>query len=209
MCRVLSKASGRSSKSRAHCAGRFPVQVVVGPQVGQGMVQGGVQPRRHQGLLEPRPLRCVVVNVVGGHDGQLGLVGQRRQQSVALCVALEEVLVQLHIHRAGAVPHGVVPQQGEGRVTPARQRQPRQWAVAPASEEDEPLGVGGQVGRVQLRRTAVGGVGEREEAGLQPPLFILQNWENNYLHSVASMGKEPSVQHGLSSEWLPPSAITK
>ena len=61
-------------------------------------------------------------------------------------------------------PRCVVAQQRAGRVEPGCQGQPRHGAVAPAGEQHQPLGVVGQVCRVQPGFAAVDAVGEGEEA---------------------------------------------
>ena len=117
-----------------HSCGVLQVEVVVGPQVGQGAVERGVEPRRYQRVLEPRPLRRMVVDVVGGHDGQAGLSRESRQQPVAQRVPVQEVLVQLHVHPIAPEPRCVVAQQRAGVVEPGCQNQPCYGAVAPAGE---------------------------------------------------------------------------
>ena len=77
---------------------------MVGPEVRQGPVYGGVEPCRDQGILQPVTLRYVVVDIVAGDQGNTGVPGDPDQCPVAVGVAVQEVPVELHVHRAGAVP---------------------------------------------------------------------------------------------------------
>ena len=80
------------------------MQVVVGPDEGEGPVDGGVPPRGHERVLQPAALRGVVVNVVGGDDWHVHIVGQPCQLAIAPRVALQEVLLQLHVDRIAPEP---------------------------------------------------------------------------------------------------------
>ena len=101
-------------EQRLHLGMRLQVQVVVGPQMRERLVDGRVEPRRDQRVLEPRALGAVVVDVVGGHDRRSGLARQRDQLTVALSVPVQEVSVELDVHRVGAVPLHVAPQKRAG-----------------------------------------------------------------------------------------------
>ena len=71
---------------------------MVGPQMKQGLVYGGVELRRDQRVLEAGPLRAVVVNVVGGDHGDADLSGDPGQFPVAVGVPVQEVPLQLDVH---------------------------------------------------------------------------------------------------------------
>ena len=94
---------------------------MVGPDEGQGLLDGGVAPGRGQRVLEAVPLRGVVVDVVGRGQRRSHVVGQPRQFPVARGVAFQEILLEFHVHpvpgrttpgnprAAGGLPPGVPP----------------------------------------------------------------------------------------------------
>ena len=51
------------------------------------------------------------MDVVGGGQGHAHTPGQFRQFPVAGGVALQEILLEFHVHPVGAVPFPVVPEQ--------------------------------------------------------------------------------------------------
>ena len=162
----------------SHRLRRFEVQVVVGPDMGKGLVQGEVEPGGSQDVLEPVALRGVVVDVVGGDDVDAGVAGQREQVAVAGRVALEEVALQLDVDTIGPERLPPLPQQPLCSDAPSVLHQPRQRPVAAAGEEDEAAGVVDDERRVQARLTAVGGVGQGEQAaqvGVSLPRGSQQN----------------------------------
>ena len=87
-----------------HSIRRFQAQVMVGPDVGQCLVDGRVAPGGHQGVLQPVALRSVVVDIVAGGQGCADAAGQGSQLPVAGHVSLQEVLLQLQIHAFRAKP---------------------------------------------------------------------------------------------------------
>ena len=154
------------------------MQVVVGPDMGKGLVQGEVEPGGSQDVLEPVALRGVVVDVVGGDDVDAGVAGQREQVAVAGRVALEEVALQLDVDTIGPERLPPLPQQPLCSDAASVLRQPRQRPVAAAGEEDEAASVVDDERRVQARLTAVGGVGQGEQAaqvGVSLPRGSQQN----------------------------------
>ena len=138
--------------------------MVVGPDEGKGLVDGGVAFSGHQRVLQPVPLRGMVVNIVGGYQRDAGIAGQRRQLPVASGVPLQEVLLELYVHRVRAVPLPVLAQQFPGFPAPARLHQPGEGPVPAAGQEDHSAGVIAQVRRVQPRLPAVDGISQGEEA---------------------------------------------
>ena len=72
--------------------------MMVGPEMGQRPVYGGVEACGDQGVLEPVAFRDMIVDVVGGDQGDSsGLPGDSSQSTIAVRVPLEEVLLELHI----------------------------------------------------------------------------------------------------------------
>ena len=67
------------------------MKVVVGPEVRQRPVYGGVEPCGDQRILEAGPLRAVVVDVVSGDHGDADLSGDSDQLPVAVGVPLQEI----------------------------------------------------------------------------------------------------------------------
>ena len=139
------------------------VEVVVGPDVGEGPVDGGVAPGGHQRVLEAVAPRAMVEHVVGGDQRHDGLTGEPRQLPVAGGVAPQKVPLQLHVHRTRSVPLSVASEEFESLSPAAVPRQPRQRSAAAAGEQDHAVGVGGQVRGVQPGLPAVHGVGQGEE----------------------------------------------
>ena len=86
---------------------------------GQGLVDGQIVPGGDQGILQPVALRGVVVHVVAGDQGDAVLAGQTAELAVAGSIAAQEVLLQLHVDRAAAVPCQVIAQQAYGFPTTA------------------------------------------------------------------------------------------
>ena len=78
--------------------------MVVGLQVGQGLIYGDVETGGYKGVLETRTLRGVVMDVVGGHHRNACIPGYSRQPPVAVRVSLQEVLLQLYVHGARTEP---------------------------------------------------------------------------------------------------------
>ena len=115
--------------------------MIIGPDVGQGLLDGDVAVGRHQRVLQPVALRAVVVDIVGGNQGRTGLAGQRRQFPVAGRILLEEILLEFQVHPVRAVPVLVFPQQPLGVAAAALRQRPGQRAAAPAGEQDHPFGV--------------------------------------------------------------------
>ena len=79
-------------------------EMMVGPDEGERLFDGGVALGGNQSVLEPVTLRGVVVNVVGGDHRHPHALGQSYQLPVARGVPFQEVLLELHVDRAGAVP---------------------------------------------------------------------------------------------------------
>ena len=148
-----------------HPLGRLQMQVVVGADEGQGLVDGGAEAGCDQGMLEPVPFRRVVESVVGRHNGNADLSGKLRRLTVALRVPLQEVLLQLHIHRSRSVPLHVVPEKPPGLLPAAVRQESGERPSAPSGEQDSAASVLPQVGRVEPGLPAVHGVGQGEEAG--------------------------------------------
>ena len=124
-------------------------QVVVGLDEGQGLRDGDVALRCYQRVLEPAAVPGVVVNVVGGGQGDARAQGQRRQFPVAGGVALQEILLEFHVHPAGAVPFPAGPEQPAGVLGAALQQQLGPGPVPAPGEQHHPPGVFGQASRVQ------------------------------------------------------------
>ena len=78
-------------KEPLHLGMGLRVKVVVGPEVRQRPVYGGVELCRDQRVLESGPLRLVVVDVVGGDHGDADLSGDPDQLPVAVGVPVQEV----------------------------------------------------------------------------------------------------------------------
>ena len=72
-----------------HLGRGLQVEMVVGLQMGQGLVYGDVEAGGDKGVLETGTLRGVVVDVVGGHHRNAGLSGYSRQSPVAVRVSLQ------------------------------------------------------------------------------------------------------------------------
>ena len=97
--------------------------MVVGLDEGQGLLDGDVALRCCQRVLEPAAVPGVVVDVVGGGQGYARAPGQLRQFPVAGGVALQEILLEFHVHPAGAVPVQVGPEQPAGVLAAALRKQ--------------------------------------------------------------------------------------
>ena len=148
------------------------MQVVVGAEIGEGLIDGDVPPRRRQRVLEPVALGRVVEDVVGGDQWSAGLAGQGGQLAVAAGVAGEEVALDLDEHRVRAEPLPVPAEQVRGLLPAAVERQVGERAVAAAGQQDHAAGMFGQAGGVEPGLPPVGGVGQGEEpgdVGVAPP----------------------------------------
>ena len=148
-----------------HLLRRLQVQVVVGADEGQCLVDGGVEAGCDQGVLQPVPLLGVVEGVVGRHNGNADLSSKPRRLPVTLRVPLEQVLLQLHVHRTRPVPPQVVPEKRFSILTAYVRQELGERPSATSGEEDHAAGVLTQEGRVQPRLPAVLGVGQREQSG--------------------------------------------
>ena len=105
------------------------------------------------------------MDVVGGGQGYARAPGQLRQFPVAGGVALQEILLEFHVHPAGAVPVQVGPEQLAGVLAAALRKQLGKRPVPAPGEQHHPPGVFGQARRVQPGFPTVGGVGQGEQAG--------------------------------------------
>ena len=72
-----------------HLGRGLQVEMVIGLQMGQGLVYGDVETGGDQGVLEPGTLGRVVVDVVGGHQRNAGISRYSRQPPVAVRVSLQ------------------------------------------------------------------------------------------------------------------------
>ena len=80
------------------------MEVVVGPDEGEGLVDGGVALGGNQGVLELVSFRGVVVNVVGGNLSYAEVLGDIGKRTVACRVPFQEVLLKLHVDGLRPVP---------------------------------------------------------------------------------------------------------
>ena len=149
-----------------HLLRRLQAEVMVGPDVGQGLLDGGVAPGSSQRVLQAAALRAMVVNVVGGNQGSTGTSGHRRRFPVALIFSFQKAPLQFHVHSLRAVPLPVVAQQPESILPgePALSNLDSGPSRPPVSSDHAP-GVFRQMHRVQPGFAAVGGVGQGEQAG--------------------------------------------
>ena len=84
------------AKQVGHFLGRLQVKLVAGAAFRVGLLQALVMLDGHQDVLEAVALRGVVVDVVGGYHAHAQAAGQLNEPPVALGVALDQVLLQLH-----------------------------------------------------------------------------------------------------------------
>ena len=89
---------------------------MVGPEMGQCLVDGGVEPCRDQSILEAGAFRTVVEHIVGCDHRHIDFAGEGDQLPVACGVPLQKVVVKLDVHRVRAVPLGVAIQEGFERL---------------------------------------------------------------------------------------------
>ena len=87
-----------------HFRARLQVKLVVGQDVLQAAVDGGVVPYGDQGVLKLVPPRCMVESAVRGDQRNPHLPGERSQPPVAARLALEQVPLDLDVHRVRAEP---------------------------------------------------------------------------------------------------------
>ena len=69
------------------------VEVMVGPQIRESPVDGGVEPCGNQCVLKVGAFRGVVVDIVGGYHGDADITGGPDQLPVAVGVPMQEVLL--------------------------------------------------------------------------------------------------------------------
>ena len=110
------------------------MQMVVGPEMRQRLIDCRIKPRRHQCILEARPPRMVVVNIVGCQHRYADFAGESDQLPVPCGVSLQQVVVKLDVHGVRAVPLGVESQQLAGVSAMTVHGQPGELPVAPARE---------------------------------------------------------------------------
>ena len=106
-----------------------------GRQPAVDLVQAAPGPHRREGGGQPAPVGRRVVDVVGRHDAQPGLVGERGQVVVAFAVARVAVVGQLdrHVLRPEQRDEAVqLPRRGAG---PAGLQRPRHRPLAAAGED--------------------------------------------------------------------------
>ncbi len=118
-------------KKTRHLRRRLQIEMIVGPQMRQSLVDSRVQPDRHQRILQPVSFRRVVMHIVGDHQWNPGLLRHPRQLAVTHRVPLQKIPLKLHVDRVGAVPPRILPQPRRRLLPLARQRQPRQTTVTP------------------------------------------------------------------------------
>ena len=148
-----------------HLGRGLQVEMVVGPQMRQGLVDGDVETSGDQGVLETGTLRGMVVDVVGGHQRNACIPGYSRQPPVAVRVSLQEILLQLYVHGAGTEPVQIPPKELLGLTDSVFHGEAGEGTVAASGEKDDALRVMGQVRGVQPGIPAVDVVGQGEEAG--------------------------------------------
>ena len=156
---------GVAAEDFLHPVRGLQAQVVVGLDEGQGLLDGDVALRCRQRVLEPVAVPGVVVDVVGGGQGYARAPGQLRQFPVAGGVALQEILLEFHVHPVRAVPFPVSPEQLAGVLAAALRKQLGKGPVPAPGEQHHTPGVLGQASRVQPGFPTVGGVGQGEQAG--------------------------------------------
>ena len=150
-------------KKTRHLRRRLQIEMIVGPQMRQSLVDSRVQPDRHQRILQPVSFRRVVMHIVGCHQWNAGLIRHPRQLAVAHRVPLQKVPLKLHVDRVGAVPPRILPQPRRRLLPLARQRQPRQTTVTPPRQQNDPLRMRRQMPAIKPRLSAVNRVGKRKQ----------------------------------------------
>ena len=163
---------GAALEQGRHLGGGLEVEVGVGPPLPVGLLQAPVVADGHQGVLEAVSLGDVVVDVVGGHRGHAHLVRQLVEAPDPLGVPLDQVVLELHEDSARPEPLQVPPQEGLGLPQLPLGGQAGELSLGASGEQDQALGVVGDVLGVQPGSPAVGayvGVGyEAAQVGVAP-----------------------------------------
>ena len=138
---VFATACGNSANDLRHLCGRLEVVLgVLAPQL-----MAGVQRRpvldRHQHVLEPVPLACVIVDVPRRDDAELQVLRQLSQRPVPADIAVNEVALKLDEEILGAKPFCISPRHRFRLSMLPCGDQRRNLASAAARERDQPLGV--------------------------------------------------------------------
>ena len=160
--RVRHRLRKLRKKSR-HLLPRPQIELIVGLQMRQRLVDRRVQPDRHQRILQPVSLRRVVMHVVAHHQPDARLLRESRQLAVPHRVPLQKILLQRRIDRIPAIPLRIRPQQPRRLLPPPRQRQPRHTTVPPPRQQYHPLRMARQMLRIQPRLPAIHPVRKRKQ----------------------------------------------
>ena len=120
---------------------------------------------RRQHIVQLVPRSLVVVHVAGAHDADADPLGQRRQATVALCIAVDQMVLQLNedLVRAEGVQPTAQLALRSGQL--AGRCEIRQLAATPANQQDQSGRSGAQVRGVQpgLATALILGFGVVEE----------------------------------------------
>ena len=85
---MFERASEEFREEPLHSGLGLQGEVMVGQEVRQGLVYGGVEPCGDQRIVQAGALRGVVVNVVGGDHRHAVLAGESGKLAVALGIPL-------------------------------------------------------------------------------------------------------------------------
>ena len=140
-----------------HLLRGLEVKLAVGTPFPVGLLQAPVVLNGDQGVLEPVPPRRVVVDVVCGDHPYIVLAGQLHQPPVALGVAPDQVLLQLHENVGLSEPIQVLFQLLLGVAGTLFRQKLGDSPLSAAGEKDDAFGQVWQMSGVQARVPALSG----------------------------------------------------
>ena len=146
----VAQGLGQMAEHGLHLLAGLVVEVMGAEAHALGVVHGGLGLDAEQHLVGVGVVGVEVMAVVGGHDGQLEMVGYLQQALVGYLLLGQAVGLQLQIE-AVRVDVGVFAGQGDGAVHVTGVEGARDLARDAGRKADEALGIAAQHGLVHAR----------------------------------------------------------
>ena len=155
---------GAAVEQGGHLRMRLEVELAVGPALPVRLFQGLVVAYCDKRVLKPVAAGLVVVRVVGGDYPDSHAPAQVHQPPVAARVSIDQVLLQLDQDVFRSEPLDIAAKQTLCLLGAPLRYQVRELAAAASRQQDDALGVLGDVLRVELRVSPASiGVGSGEK----------------------------------------------
>ena len=97
---------------------------MIGPDVGKGLLHGGVEPGGDEGVLKAIAVGVMVVDVVGGDEAYAQVTGQPHRFLHKIGITFQKIALKFDVYRAGPEPLHVVFEQDSGFSPATVQQEP-------------------------------------------------------------------------------------